>query len=96
MTLIERLVAIAELWAAANNRSVATLSSRAINDGKLFDRLADGRTPTVATFDKLIGFLSTPANWRDGFIPDGAAQLLATIPPLDHAQADIGGEVALS
>lgn len=88
MRLIDRLMTIAKVWASVNDRSLATLASRAANDGKLFDRISNGGKPTIGTFEIVIDFLAEPTNWRDGVIPPSAAEIIATIPPYDGGRGD--------
>lgn len=80
MTLIERLLALAEMWARENDRSLSRLATIVVNDGKLFDRIAAGGSCTVATYERLIGHLSEPSNWPNR-IPVEAQRLLAVVRP---------------
>lgn len=77
MTLIERLFALAEMWARENDRSLSRLATIVVNDGKLFDRIAAGGSCTVATYERLIGHLADPANWTTP-IPPEALKLLGS------------------
>lgn len=88
MRLIDRLMAIASVWASVNDRSLATLASRAANDGKLFDRISNGGKPTIGTFEMVVDFLAEPTNWREGVIPPSAAEIIATIPPYDGGRGN--------
>ncbi len=78
MTLIERLLALAEMWARENDRSLSRLATIVVNDGKLFDRIASGGSCTVATYDRLIAHLSDPANWGSP-MPAAALRLVAGV-----------------
>lgn len=77
MTLIERLTALAEIWARENDRSLSRLATIVVNDGKLFDRIACGGSLTVATYERLISHLATPGHWS-GPIPEDALRLLGS------------------
>lgn len=80
MTLIERILELAGLWADAKGHSTtARLSTIVANDGGLLKRLADGGNTTVATVDKFVSFLRDPANWPTGAIPLAAQGLLGAI-----------------
>ncbi len=78
MTLIERLLALAEMWARENDRSLSRLATIVVNDGKLFDRIASGGSCTVATYERLIAHLSDPSNWAKP-MPAAAMRLLAGV-----------------
>ena len=78
MTLIERLVRLAELWAATNERSISRLATIVANDGKLFDRLSEGRSCTVALLERFLDFFEQPSNWG-GQVPDEAASLVSSV-----------------
>lgn len=80
MTLIERLFALAEMWARENDRSLSRLATIVVNDGKLFDRIAAGGSCTVATYERLIAHLSDPSNWAKP-IPLEATILLSGVLP---------------
>ncbi len=70
MTLEDRLVAAAELWAEARDRSLARLSTMVVNDGNFFVRLArPSATTTTATLEKFARFLIEPENWPDAGVP---------------------------
>lgn len=78
MTLIERLIALAEMWARENDRSLSRLATIVVNDGKLFDRIAAGGSCTVATYERLIAHLSDPSNWANP-MPAEAGVLIAGV-----------------
>lgn len=86
MTLIERLVQAAELWARENQRSLARLATIVVNDGKLFDRIAGGGSCTVATYERLMDHLRDPTSWS-GPIPCEALQLLNLSAPVASVAA---------
>jgi len=87
MTLIERLTALAEIWARENDRSLSRLATIVVNDGKLFDRIACGGSLTVATYERLISHLATPGHWS-GPIPDDALRLLGAVrAPVERVSA---------
>jgi hypothetical protein len=76
MTLIDRLRRIAQLWADAQGKELSTLGTMVAKDGKFFGRLADGKTCTVAIFERFLIFFRDPASWPAGEIPaDAAAEL---------------------
>ena len=76
MTLIDRLVKLAQLWAAAQERELSTLGTLVAKDGKFFGRLAEGKTCTVALFERFLLFFREPENWPEGILPADAAALL--------------------
>ena len=70
LSLPDRLVAVARLWAAANGRSLGALASIVANHGSFFDRLRTGNAgTTTATLEKFAAFLSDGANWPGGQVP---------------------------
>ncbi|WP_139197987.1 hypothetical protein [Sphingomonas gellani] len=75
MTLIERLLALAETWAAANNRSTATLASRVARDGKFLERLSAGGQCTADKAERFFAFFRTEGNWPAG-VPTIVSDLL--------------------
>lgn len=80
MTLIDRILALAEFWAAARGHSsTSRLSTIVANDGGLLKRIGDGGNTTVATLDKFASFLREPVNWPEGLIPVEAEGLLDAI-----------------
>jgi hypothetical protein len=69
----DRLLALAEQWAAATGRSLGALSSVVSNQGGTLDRLRDPATAvTDSTLEKFARFLADAANWPDGEVPDEA------------------------
>ena len=87
MTLIDRLRRLAQLWADAQGKELSTLGTMVAKDGKFFGRLADGKTCTVAIFERFLIFFRDPASWPAGEIPDDAAAALGEIEML----ATMGG-----
>jgi hypothetical protein len=80
MTLIDRILELAALWAAARGHSTTSrLSTIVANDGGLLKRLEGGGNTTVATLDKFVHFLGDPANWPGESIPVEAQGLLGAI-----------------
>lgn len=100
MTLIDRILRLAELWAQANGHSTTSrLSTIVANDGGLLKRLGAGGGATVGTIDKFAVFLRDFANWPHDTPPDEARDLIhaighvATLPPAAEA-ADAPRKVA--
>jgi hypothetical protein len=92
MTLIDKVLKIAAVWATANGHSsTARLSTLVANDGRVLAKLEAGGGATLATLDKFAVFLREPANWPGAVIPAAAADLLAevgaiaTLPDADAA-----------
>lgn len=80
MTLIDRLLRIADLWAEAKGHSsTSRLSTIVANDGGLLKRLAEGGNLTVATVDKFVCFLRDSTNWPDAVLPAEASELIDQI-----------------
>ncbi|MBZ9649400.1 hypothetical protein K9B33_17840 [Sphingobium sp. 3R8] len=82
MDLIGNLKWISGRWVDAHapsrpSVSLKTLSSRAINDGKLFDRIEAGRPIEIPTYERCIRFLSLACNWPNDTIPIDVLQHLA-------------------
>ncbi len=83
MTLIEKMLRVAELWAAAQGHSsTSRLSNIVANDGRVLAKLGEGGGATIATIDKFVVYLSEPGNWPEGALPTEAAALLASIGPI--------------
>lgn len=76
MQLTDHLCRLADIWAEANNRSPATLGTKIAGDSKIFDRLKDGSSCTISTFEKFLSFFRASQNWQGDIIPDAAAILL--------------------
>ena len=88
MDLIEKLVSSAEHWARVNERSLARLATIVVNDGKLFERIANGGSCTVATYEKLMGHLRDPANWASPIPYEAARALDMSVADPSHDAAD--------
>jgi hypothetical protein len=82
MTLIQKILVVAEYWRAARGHSTtARLATIVVNDGKALARLEERGNATLATADKFRTFLADPANWPDG-IPAEAQAVLDRIGPI--------------
>jgi hypothetical protein len=80
MTLIDRMLKLAGLWAAASGHSTTSrLSTIVAPDGGLLRRLEQGGGCTVDTLDKFAHFLRDPANWPESAVPSEACELLGAI-----------------
>ncbi|UAK24370.1 hypothetical protein [Sphingomonas nostoxanthinifaciens] len=86
MTLIDKLMQLATVWATATGRSTSRLATVVANDGKLFDRLAAGATCTVATLERFTVHLSNEVNWPNCTIPSEARALLIGLGEADSRQ----------
>jgi hypothetical protein len=84
--LIDRLLSLAELWAAARGLSVSRLGNLVVRDGNFFERVAAGRSCTITTFEKFVAYFREAQHWPDAVIPPAALALLDDLPP--HAAAD--------
>lgn len=74
--LRDRLLAAADIWAAACGRSTGALSSIVANHGQALDRLRDpANKVTDATLEKFAAYLADPANWPEGAVPQEAIDL---------------------
>lgn len=56
-TLREQLLAAAADWAARTRLSLSSLGTRAVNDGKFFDRIARGGDCSTANFEKAMAYI---------------------------------------
>jgi hypothetical protein len=54
--LVERI----EIYAAARDMSATTFGRKAVNDGKLVERLRAGKTITLDTLNKIERFMAEP------------------------------------
>lgn len=80
MTLIDKVLKVAAIWAAAQGHSsTARLSTIVANDGKVLAKLERGSGATIGTLDKFVVYLREPANWPGGAVPFEAAELLAAV-----------------
>lgn len=80
MTLVEKILALAAQWAAANGHSsTARLSTIVANDGALLPKLEAGGNATLASLDKFVVYLRAPENWPDARLPAAASELLGAI-----------------
>lgn len=65
-----RLLAAAELWAAATGRTLGALSSLVTNQGSTLARLNDpANAVTDATLERFARFLVEPGNWGGADVP---------------------------
>lgn len=94
MNLMQHLHALTALWTQATGRSSARLATRVAKDGKFFDRLASGGTPTIAVYERFIAFFRDPENWPGAVIPEDAAALLSNIP--FHGVTDTSADAVAS
>lgn len=80
MTLIDKILELAAIWAAASGHSsTARLSTIVANDGALLARLEGGGNATLASLDKFVVYLRAPANWPGDQLPPRAIELLASV-----------------
>lgn len=97
MTLIDRILALADLWSAANgHRSTSRLSTKVANDGGLLKRLAAGGGATVASLDKFALYLREPGNWPGEVIPIEGSKLLDAIGHIATLPDDANARAALA
>lgn len=88
MTLIDRILRLAELWAEEKGHSTTSrLSTIVANDGGLLKRLGEGGNTTVATLTKFMRFLALPDNWP-GQLPAEARELIDAIGHLQAPETD--------
>lgn len=57
----EQIKNIFAVYCAHTGRRPSTVGNYAVNEGKFFDRIEEGRTCTISTAQKLLGWLSD--NW---------------------------------
>jgi hypothetical protein len=80
MTLIEKVLRVAAIWAEAQGHSsTSRLSNIVANDGRVLAKLEGGGGATIGTLDKFVVYLREAANWHAGEIPPEAAELLASV-----------------
>jgi hypothetical protein len=97
MTLIDRLCRLAQLWATAQGRELSTLGTLVAKDGKFFNRLGEGKTCTVALFERFLLFFREPGNWPEESIPADAAALLDEVEMIAvGSEPSIGREMQIS
>jgi hypothetical protein len=105
ITLLDRLIIAADLWAAANGGTRSRLSRTVINDGGFFGRLeSPGASTTTATLEKFARFLGDAANWPGGAVPQEVCAFIhvtgvssaACAPSPDIAGPIIGAATASS
>lgn len=94
MQLTLQLCHLADIWADNCNRSPATLGTKIANDSKIFDRLKDGSSCTINTFEKFLSFFRDGENWKDSVIPDSAVCLLDQLANISTTGAVTGGKDA--
>lgn len=59
----DRLLTVANRYAELSGLSLATISTRACNDGKVLQRLVEGRDVNTRTFDSAMAWFSE--KWGD-------------------------------
>jgi hypothetical protein len=63
----DRLLAVAQIWAARTGRSLGALATLVMNHGGALERLTDPeKAVTDATLERFARFLLDPANWPAG------------------------------
>ena len=73
MTLVDRLLTVSSTYAEARGLSMSRVSTLIFGDGKVLDRLANGRDVTTGRFEGAMQWLSD--NWPAGAQwPDGIAR----------------------
>lgn len=69
-TTLDKLIAVATRYSELSGLSLATISTRACNDGKALPKLLIGRDVGTRIFDRTMEWFSD--NWRDDWDwPDG-------------------------
>ena len=76
MNIKLQLIQLGRIWTEANGRSLSRLATIVINRGHFFVSLESDGKLTTDTFEKFLRFFRDGANWPDGCIPQGAADLL--------------------
>jgi len=76
MQITDYLTALADEWCKATGRSLPALGKLVANDGKFFERMANGTAPRTQTFERFLAFFRDGANWSDNVIPLAAADIL--------------------
>jgi hypothetical protein len=76
------LLTLAKLYSAAvqqfGGRSLSRVATVVVNRGSFFSALERGSTCSLRNFDKMMAYLSAPANWPHGTIPNEAIAALAS------------------
>lgn len=77
MRIKDQLIYLADQWAEANGKSIATLAKIVVSDNKFFVRISQpGKDLHTETFEKFLSFFRDGANWPDGRISEPACELL--------------------
>jgi len=75
-TLIERLQRCAQLWTEAHCAAPGRIGRVVVNDAGVLPRISQpGASVTTATLEKFASYLSDPANWPEGAVPQEAVDL---------------------
>lgn len=87
-TLLSVADAYTDELASHGGKSLARISTIVLNQGRFFQRLRDGKTCTLDSFEAVLLWFALPANWPAGTIPPSAATLLAPFAPAVSALAE--------
>lgn len=86
------LLALADAYSgevdAHGGKSLARVSTIVLNQGGFFQRLRDGKTCTLDSFEAILRWFSSAENWPRGLIPDAAAALLTPLASDIHSTAE--------
>ncbi len=94
LRMIEQLCQLAEIWATANDRSVARLATIVLNRGHFFETLRNGGDCGTETFEKFLSFFRDGANWPDQRVPQDAVDLLDNFENIAVSAAASTGKAA--
>lgn len=95
--LLDRLRQSAEIWAAANDATLARIGRAAINDSSYFTRPEPAQGPTTGTLERFARFLGDTANWPDGAVPDSVlafVHVVGVTPSADGASPGKADEIS--
>ena len=68
--ILDRLLAAAKAWCAANDATLPRLGKRVVRDTSFFNRIEQSNaSTTTATLTRFAAFLSDGGNWPDGRVP---------------------------
>ncbi len=67
--LVERLKSAAQMWATANDATLARLGRLVMNDNGFFNRIDANPVTTTATLERFARFLAEATNWPSQIVP---------------------------
>lgn len=84
INLRDTLLELADAFKAESEqhggRSLARVATIVVNRGAFFDRLRDGKTCNLTSFEAMVAWFAQAENWPQKVIPASAGEILDRLP----------------